>query len=369
MFKLIHNRKLTASIALCVAAIAVASLWVDDQPELGSESGETRSARHSVNNQKDGDTRAAYRKSPHQDNASAAKELHPGAPHRIQRTNGADKHIIARGSSGKSDQASGNRTAKRGKGARAKSSNRLAMLLSASSLTASQRVANLESLGSSPLSEEERKSAYDYLADTPAIAGVSTASQHWIVDELITALRGNGADNKELTSRLAEVYHKNDDMVIRDYALQHLGHIRNEGGDIQLIDSTLMAATNEQQGTLAGTAILALNAQSKNDATLTATTQQKALSIVGNSGYDIRSRISALQVAGQHGSQDILPKAIEIATNATQPVPLRMASIATLADLRAIDQQPVLLKLSQSSDHRLRTAAKAALQKLTTENK
>ena len=154
-------------------------------------------------------------------------------------------------------------------------------------------------------------------------------------------------------------------MVVRDYALQHLGHIRSEGGDTAIIDSTLIAATSEKRGTIAGTALLALNAQSKNDQSLIATTQQQALTIVNDVGYDVRSRISALLVAGQQGNSDVLTMAVEIASSDTQPVMLRTAAISTLASLQAKDQQAMLESLSQSQDARLQAAATAAVNKLT----
>ena len=365
MIDFIHRKKLIAGLALGIAAVAVGSLCLNDQ-KSGSETDENRSARRSASSYEDGDTESISSSSPARSAIPpVSSEPGPDAPRSIQRSRGADGNIIARGSVEKSTDRGDKRSAKAGNTGDAKKPNRLTRILGASSLSARQRAANLESLSDNPLSEEELEDAYDFLATTPDIEGISESSKHWIVDELITALRSNGAENQELTSHLAQIFQNNEDMVVRDYALQHLGHIRSEGGDTAIIDSTLIAATSEKRGTIAGTALLALNAQSKNDQSLIATTQQQALTIVNDVGYDVRSRISALLVAGQQGNSDVLTMAVEIASSDTQPVMLRTAAISTLASLQAKDQQAMLESLSQSQDARLQAAATAAVNKLT----
>ena len=365
MINFIHDKKIIAGLALGVAAVAVGSLWLNDDQESSSGMDESRSSRRSAGSYRDGDSTTITRRAARRASAPASRAPGADAPRSIQRSKGADRNIIARGSGEKSTVQNKKRSSRAGNARARRGPSRLTLSLGDSSLSARQRVANLESLANSSLSEAELEDAYNFLATTPDIAGISASSKHWIVDELITALRVNGADNQELTSRLAEVFQNNDDMVVRDYALQHLGHLRSEGGDIAVIDSSLAAATSEKSGTLAGTAILVLNAQSNNDTSLTTTTQQQAMTIVNDTGYDVRARISALQVAGQQGNAEILTTAIKIASSDAQPVPLRMAAIATLANLQAKDQQGMLETLKNSQDTRLQSAATAAVNKLT----
>lgn len=231
--------------------------------------------------------------------------------------------------------------------------------------TARQRVLGIESLrSSSDLDDDSIQAALDYLKNTVQHEGISLGQYHWIIDELITTLRTNGTANAELSHVLAGIYSdKSRDPVIRDYALQHLGHLRSEGGDANTISETLSSATHEKNDTIAGTALIALGErygaeplQEKNSVS--------AMSIVNDTSYDLRSRITAMQVAGQQGDLEVLPVAAKTAADVSQPVALRMAAIATLADLGAKDQNALLATLEDSNDPRLRSAAGAAIDKL-----
>jgi HEAT repeat protein len=212
------------------------------------------------------------------------------------------------------------------------------------------------------LNAAERQSAYEHLASSRPADDLPRGARHWLVDELITALRVDGGDNAELTRQLANVFrNRSQDPVVRDYALQHLGHLRDEGGERGIIDGILRDATTETQGTIAGTALLALNQNKEEDAGAT------ALAVATDATYDLRSRITAIQVAGKQGNMAALPVAVAIASDEAQPAVLRMSAIATIADLRAAEQRPLLADLSRSDDIRLRTAAAAALKTLSME--
>ena len=147
--------------------------------------------------------------------------------------------------------------------------------------------------------------------------------------------------------------------MVRDYALQHLGHIREEGGDPDVIDATLRSALAETENTLAGTALLALNSYVD-----PATLGQDALAIATGSEVDMRSRITAMQVAGQQGAQSAGELATNLATDSSNPVPLRMSAIATIADLGLKSEIALLQDLSQSNELRIRKSAQSSLEKL-----
>ena len=117
-------------------------------------------------------------------------------------------------------------------------------------------VAGIESFRSEgALSSEERAAALEFLGNPNAPEFLSESEWRWLVDELITTLRVDGADNSELSNQLATIAtDTNFDLVVRDYALQHLGHIREEWGDPDVIDATLRSALAETENTLAGTA-------------------------------------------------------------------------------------------------------------------
>ena len=244
----------------------------------------------------------------------------------------------------------------------------LRSILAETKFTAHQKVLGIESFRSSgELDDDSIQAALDYLKNTMQPEGISLGQHHWIIDELVTTLRTNGTNNAELSQVLAGIYRdRSRDPVIRDYVLQHLGHMRVEGGDAETIAQTLGSATLEKEGTIAGTALLALGEkygaepiQRRNSAS--------ALTIVNDTSYDLRSRITAMQVAGQQGDWEALPVAAKTAADASQPVALRMAAIATLADLGAKDQVNLMESLSNSTDPRLRSAARAAFSKLNLE--
>ena len=223
-------------------------------------------------------------------------------------------------------------------------------------------VASIESLRSEgALSREERAAALEFLGNPNAPEFLSEPEWRWLVDELITTLRVDGADNSELSNQLATIATDTDfDFVVRDYALQHLGHIREEGGDPDVIDAALRSALAETENTLAGTALLALNSYVD-----PATLGQDALVIATNQNHDLRSRLTALQVAGKQEQSEALPLAVSIAGDESQPTTLRMSAIATIGDLQALEEESLLQKLSQSNDLRIRNAAHASLSQMT----
>ena len=222
-------------------------------------------------------------------------------------------------------------------------------------------VASIESFRSEgALSEQERASALELLNSPSAPESFSASEWHWIVDELITTLRADGANNEQLSQHLAELATSGDhDMITRDYALQHLGHIRSEGGDVEVIDRTLRNSLSETQGTLAGTALLALNTYAEDQSF-----GSEAIAIATGSEVDMRSRITAMQVAGQQGAQSAGELATDLATDSSNPVPLRMSAIATIADLGLKSETALLQDLSQSNDLRIRKSAQSSLERL-----
>lgn len=367
MKSLLHQRKFLVALAAALVAVAVGSVWMGESNSAEKKSpgapgaNQSRSSRSSDRNTIAATGAASGRNRPAgvEDRAGArAPELpQHQTPEGIKRPKNADQRIIARGTG---TTALGSRRSSQ-RGSRSDSSNRLASLLGASSLSARQRVGGLEELGANPLSSAELESAYDYLENTQIPDGISDEQHHWIVDELLTALRRDGSNVTEIATRLRGIYQdRSQHMVTRDYVLQHLGHLQHEGGDLDLIKRTLQAAVSETRGTLAGTALLALNQNDFPDPEL----GQAAFRVASNPSADLRSRLTALQVAGKQQHEEALPYAVEIAGDRTQPVPLRMSAIAIIGDLRATEEQPLLEGLVHSADSRLRSAAESAIAKL-----
>jgi len=164
---------------------------------------------------------------------------------------------------------------------------------------------------------------------------------------------------------LADMYQNaGQDIVVRDYALQHLGHLREDGGDQELITATLYSAASQKNGPLAGTALLSLVQNGEvHDPQQRETTTRLALQAASNPEMDLRSRISAIQVAGRWNDPASLTLATEIALSEASPIPLRLAAIATIgASGEANKHRSLLQSLSNSGDSpRLQQAAQAAI--------
>lgn len=287
------------------------------------------------------------------------KQTHQTAPPVVRRrTPGHDRAIIEHPSNKHSRNSAG-----RNKASVSNTSTRLDPVLGDSGLSVRQRVAALDALDS-PLSRGESEAIFRGIENPIHLGDIGESSWHWLVDELITTLRKRGAAPGEIRERLEAIHRDTSrSIVVRDYALQHLGHLRSESVDTEPITRTLTSAVAEKRGPLAGTALLALNQTRVNRRA-----GEAALAVAADPTTDIRSRITAIQVAGRQGNPDALPLAVEIATATDQPIPFRMAAIATLGDLRAVGQWLLLSNLSTAADPRLRTAARAALKKLTPEN-
>ena len=71
-----------------------------------------------------------------------------------------------------------------------------------------------------------------------------------------------------------------------------------------------------------------------------------------------------MQVAGQQGAQSAGELASNLATDSSNPVPLRMSAIATIADLGLKSEIALLQDLSQSNELRIRKSAQSSLEKL-----
>ncbi len=133
--------------------------------------------------------------------------------------------------------------------------------------------------------------------------GMRDSSYHWLVDQIFTTARDLSGDPGNLTKRLAAIASREGaDLVVRDYAVQHLGHLQHEGGDMQAIRSVLEKTTGETQGTLAGSALLALQSGGYPQEAMV----KQAIAIAGNPSYPTESRITALQIAAEDRTEELL---------------------------------------------------------------
>lgn len=183
---------------------------------------------------------------------------------------------------------------------------------------ASGMVNDLKSLGG--LNDQEVESAFQAIREGNADGALRAESWNWVVDQLMGAMREDGGNVIASSRRLADLY-KDQTLPIttRDYALQHLGHLFNEGnGDMELIRESMVSGLNEKQGTMAGTALLALS--HNGEGRVLQTLGQPALGIAQDITYSVESRATALQIAesnGESGVQDYSKTLLSITETST----------------------------------------------------
>lgn len=241
----------------------------------------------------------------------------------------------------------------------------LAEIFGDSELDAQRRIELLKVL-TLPLGSEEWDRISDFLTSAVPPPGMSVRNWRWFMDELFTVLRHDGKEPDRLASQLETLYRNSDaDPIVRDYAVQHLGHLLSEGSDPGSIVPVLFEATSQTQNTIAGSALLALNQSFPKNAQISA----KALELASDPTTHLSSRLTALQVAAGQESPAALALAQGLASDTSQASSLRVSAIATVARLGSPQDQALLQNLATSRDPRIQIASSSALEKLAQQNR
>lgn len=120
------------------------------------------------------------------------------------------------------------------------------------------------------------------------------------------------------------------DPVVRDYIMQHLGHLWEQNGANKEIDIALWRALDSQDETTPGTALIALSdgySRDYNDRALVRV-QQRALALAQNSDTPLAVRVTALSIAGEGGSAEVKTLAENLLQKPETPVILRKVAEA-----------------------------------------
>ena len=196
-------------------------------------------------------------------------------------------------------------------------------------LTTKQRIDELRKLKEN-LTKTEIVDLIRFLNEGKKPEGMSSGQYRWLADEAMVALR-RSPDRNNATRVLSEIYfNEEQDVVLRDYAVQHLGHLRGEGGDLETINRVLQEAVKSKQGSIAGTALLAMvrTGDDREEYEADAHTQRIAGDIAKNTEVPLASRVTAFQIAINGEGSSAL--ASDIAMDEKQPDMLRIVAINTL---------------------------------------
>lgn len=171
---------------------------------------------------------------------------------------------------------------------------------------------------------------------------------------------------------LSIVEYQSSDLVLRDYALQHLLALleqRMEEGERKVLLARLDALTEtERQTSLSGTYLLGVFRQADQPGYPKKSELGKlALDLAQDTSAFMPNRITAIQVCGKLEFKDSLHFACALAQNSSEDTGLRMAAIATVADLGNYEQLLQLrkIKYAGSPDARILYALSAAEKRLS----
>lgn len=188
------------------------------------------------------------------------------------------------------------------------------------------RVSRLQSASGTSFSSKEREAAIAFLAGKGLPEGIGRGSINWLSDELLTILRKQDPPWKGLAAALGDVaFQPEMDPVVRDYIMQHLGHIWEQTGAQAEIEKALWRGIDTKDETTPGTALLALSrgyARDRQDKPLMEV-HLRALNLAADLSRPLAVRVTALSIAGDGGGSGGKELAENLIKDPSTPVILR----------------------------------------------
>lgn len=224
-----------------------------------------------------------------------------------------------------------------------------------------RRVAAIREMAARGFDQDEMRAAYEFIGSAPA--GMPRGEHRWLVDELFIGLRNQEVIPADLDTRLAGfAADRSQDPVVRDYALQHLGHLHQQGAcNAAMIEEVLWRAVNEWRGDLAGSALIALSGADR-DGRLAGNVDFASvpMAVALDPSHSVATRGTALSLVGVHGAAKAHLEALDrIASDPSNDALLRLGALSALATDQA--GLPALQRNLGDADPRVREAAGSLL--------
>ncbi|MDP0494656.1 MAG: hypothetical protein Q7Q73_00480 [Verrucomicrobiota bacterium JB024] len=232
-------------------------------------------------------------------------------------------------------------------------------------LTVPERLNNLHQL---VLSSDEIDQLYSFLADDGNFTGLSEERLMWLKNDIMTYLRDHDESDERYLNALSSLFLEPDqNIVIRDYALQHLSVWAEQGDGAEKVIPLLWKGSQETDGTIAGTSLLALERLDRAglfqdpDEDIA----EMAFAVVSDPSFSTASRASALQVLSRFNAQSAQLRAVEILqASSPQDAMLQVSAIGVLKNAGTDSEyQQLLSDFMTHPDTRIRRAANLALKK------
>jgi HEAT repeat protein len=184
-------------------------------------------------------------------------------------------------------------------------------------------------------------------------------------NDVILALKNQESPPKDLGRLLLRVFNdREQDPVIRNYALQHLGTWYDRCAEKTQVIEALWTGTADRDASIVGTALIGLKrlVQAPGGADK-ARLSTMAASLAADQAANDAARMTALQVCADLEVKGVVPTAVALAESSAS-VPLRMSALAAVGAVGGPEQIPLLSSVLGDGDPRIQTAARAALRRL-----
>lgn len=200
--------------------------------------------------------------------------------------------------------------------------------------TVEERVQQLQAMRGIVLSKKELESALAFFAGKQVPADMDRSSMQWLADELMTVLRLQQPPQENLAAELGKVaFQSGTDPVVRDYLMQHLGHLWEQFGAREEIEKSLWLAVASSDETTPGSALIALSRGYQRDQQEKSLdkVRQQALVLVQNPATGLAVRVTALSIAGEGQGTVVKELANNLITDPATPLILRKVAERVVA--------------------------------------
>ena len=189
-------------------------------------------------------------------------------------------------------------------------------------------------------------------------------------NEVIRALKRQQPALEDLADALMTIfYDKQQDPVVRNYAIQHLSSWYAKLAEKNKVLDALWAGTTDADPSTQGSALIALKSLAQPRTNMDKRRLGSVACGIARDGKASQvARATALQICAQLGNKEVLPTALALA-HEPAGVPLRFSALAAIGALGGSQQVPLLKSLAAADDARIQTAARAALTRLQTNPK
>lgn len=227
-----------------------------------------------------------------------------------------------------------------------------------SNLSVRERIALLNQKSS--VSDEEIEDLYRFLGDRSNETGLAEDDFYWLKNDIMGFLRLINPSDETYMDRLTALFADADqDLVVRDYALQHSSVWAQENNRQSALEPLLRQGVHEKRSTIAGTALLAWNRVDIENMNATEIGEH-AVRISRDADYSLESRVTALQVAASYDLSQSALIAEGIIRDNLSEVLLKISAIRVLSEQEKLQgPSPILQELGNNQEERLRKAVAA----------